>query len=323
MALSRNFIAGSILAGAAACSLVSIALSIAPTQNQPPSWIRPDEGMVLAWVSAVDSKGNAVPGLKRDRFHIWENDVEQAIEYFAADSNPISVGIIPCGSIECLEVPTTFLKTTNWAEEYFVVVENRTARGGGTVLQHFTTDIGLMPRITPSTHSAGVLSLALDYIREAANTRKILLLIGAGLRLPSSGGVSAELMLRRAVREEDVQIYSIVTTRFDEIETLEHEDKSPKKQPDPLYAEYMVPALSRATGGRAYYSKMFAADLEKVASEIARGLETQYLIGYRTTDLTTDGKWRQIRIEVKAPAGTPELTIWTRSGYWADKRNGK
>ncbi len=323
MTLSRSFIAGSILAITAVCSLAGAAGSMAPIQNQPSPWLNPDGGMVLAWVSAVDPKGNSVRGLKQNNFHIFENDVEQTIDYFAQNSDPISVGIIPCGSIECAEVPLTFLKTTSWAEEYFVVVENRTNQRGGIILQNFTTDISVIPRITPSTHSAGVLSLGLDYIREAANTRKILLLIAAGLRMGSSGGVSSELVLRRAVREEDVQIYSIVTSRFDEIESLEHENKSPKKQPDPLYAEYIVPALSRATGGRAYYSQFFAADLEKVAAEIARGLETQYLIGYRSADLTTNGKWRQIRMQVNAPAGTPELTTWTKSGYWADKPQGK
>jgi Ca-activated chloride channel family protein len=319
MTLSRSLIPGSILALAAVFSLAGPARSIAPIQSQPSPWLKPDQGMVLAWVSVVDPKGNSVPGLKRNSFHIWENDTEQTIEYFAPNSDPISVGIIPCGSIECAEVPMTFLKTTSWAEEYFVVVENRSARGGGTILQNFTTNIIELPRITPSTHSAGVLSLGLDYMKEAANPRKIILMIAAGLRLPNSGGITAELALRRAVQQEDLQIYSIVTSRFDEIETLEHEDKNKKKQPDPLYAEYPVPALSRATGGRAYYSRFFAADLEKVASEIARGLETQYLIGYRTTSLFSDGKWRPIRIHVDAPAGTPELTVWTKNGYWAEK----
>jgi len=291
-------------------------------QNQT-SGLKPDEGMVLLWVSAVDERGNAVTGLKQNSFHVWENDTEQTIAYFAPNSDPISVGIVPCGSIECAEVPLTFLKTTSWAEEYFVVVENRTARGGGTILQSFTTDIGVIPRITPSTHSAGVLYLGLDYIREAANSRKILFVIGAGLRMPTSGGVSAELLLRRAVRQGDVQIYSIVTSRFDEIETLDHENKNPKKQPDPLYAEYMMPAMSRATGGRAYYSQFFAADLEKVAAEIARGLETQYLIGYRPWDHSTDGKWRPIRVHVDSPSGLSQLTAWTKSGYWADKETGR
>jgi len=322
MTLSRSFAANVILALlilTAVCLLTGAGLSEVPIQRQPSPLLKPDEGMVLAWVSVVDPSGNSVPGLKRNSFHIWEDDTEQTIEFFAPNSEPISVGLIPCGSIECAQVSETFLKTTSWAEEYFVVVENRSAQRGGLVIQNFTTDIGELPRVTPSTHSAGVLYVGLDYLKEAANPRKIILMIGAGMRLPSSGGVSAELALRRAVREENVQIYSIVPSRFDEIETLEHEDKNKKKQPDPLYAEYMIPALSRATGGRAYHSQFFAADLEKVASEIARGLETQYLIGYRATNQYTDGKWRQIRIEVNPPAGTPKLTVWTRTGYWGEK----
>lgn len=319
MRLSRSFVTGSILAISVVCSLAGGVLSMAQDNRKSSGSLKPDDGMVLAWVSVLDPKGNSVPGLKGNSFHIWEDDTEQTIEHFAQNSEPISVGLIPCGSIECKEVPRTFLKTTSWAEEYFVVVENRSRGGGGEVIQSFTTNVGELPEITPTTHSAGVLSLGLDYIKEAANTRKIILMIAAGLRMPTSGGVSPELALRRAVSQEDVQVYSIVTSRFDEIETLEHEKKNPKKQPDPLYAEYIVPALSRATGGRAYYSKFFALDLEKVAAEIARGLETQYLVGYRSSNHITDGKWRQIRVEVTPPAGKPELTAWTRSGYWAEK----
>jgi hypothetical protein len=320
MRLSRSLVAGSILAVTAMCSLASAVLSRAQGEREISPFLKLDAGLVLAWVSVVDPNGNSVPGLKGNSFHIWEDDNEQFIEYFAQNSEPISVGLIPCGSIECAEVSRTFLKTTSWAEEYFVLVENRARGGGGAVIQSFTTDINDLPQITPSTHSAGVLSVGLDYLKEAANPRKIILMIAAGLRMQSSGGVSSELVLRRAVSQEDVQIYSIVISRFDEIETLDHEKKNPKKQPDPLYAEYMVPALSRATGGRAYYSMFFAADLEKVAAEIARGLETQYLIGYRPTNFSADGKWRQIRVEVTPPAGKPELTVWTKSGYWAEKK---
>jgi hypothetical protein len=59
--------------------------------------------------------------------------------------------------------------------------------------------------------------------------------------------------------------------------------------------------------------------MEKAAAQIARGLETQYLIGYRSTNPATDGKWRRIRIAVEG-VGVPKLTAWTRSGYYADKQ---
>jgi hypothetical protein len=77
------------------------------------------------------------------------------------------------------------------------------------------------------------------------------------------------------------------------------------------------------SAGKKSSTRFFAADLKNVASEIARGLETQYLIGYRSADPTTNGKWREIRVKVNAPSGSPELTVWTKSGYWADKPSGK
>src|SRR5205823_637905 len=87
---------------------------------------RPDEGLVLLWVSAVDSNGNSVPGLHQNIFHVWEDDTEQRIEYFSPNNEPISVGIISCPGIECADAPLTFLKTTSWNEEYFSVLENGT-----------------------------------------------------------------------------------------------------------------------------------------------------------------------------------------------------
>jgi Ca-activated chloride channel family protein len=59
--------------------------------------------------------------------------------------------------------------------------------------------------------------------------------------------------------------------------------------------------------------------MEKLTAGIARGLETQYLIGYRSTNSATDGKWRRMRIQLDSPPGAPKLTVWTRSGYYADK----
>jgi hypothetical protein len=44
--------------------------------------------------------------------------------------------------------------------------------------------------------------------------------------------------------------------------------------------------------GKKSSTQFFAADLQNVALEIARGLETQYLIGYQSADTTCDGKWR-------------------------------
>jgi hypothetical protein len=46
-------------------------------------------------------------------------------------------------------------------------------------------------------------------------------------------------------------------------------------------------------------------------------LKNQYIIGYRSTNETKDGKWRKIHVKVAQPKGTPQLSIRTKSGYYA------
>jgi len=322
MNLSRPYIAAAL--SALCLVLVGTTVTNSSMQFSPNQWEHPDENLVLSWVSVVDSKGNSVPGLHRNDLHIREDDVEQKIEFFAPNSEPISVGIVSCGGIECTEAPLTFLKTTSWAEEYFVVVENASQSRGGNVLQSFTTDIQIYPRGRDGFPGLGGMWLALDYLKEAANHRKILLAIGTGYTESSStpykdAGISSEYLLKRAVMQWDTQIYAVAVSRFDRIQSLEKEDIENLKTYDPNHADNYIQALSRATGGRAYYSHRFALDLENACAEIARGLETQYLVGYRSTNTSTDGKWRRIQISVDPTASVPKPSAWARTGYYAPK----
>ena len=51
--------------------------------------------------------------------------------------------------------------------------------------------------------------------------------------------------------------------------------------------------------------------------KIATSLKSQYLLSYRSTNTSTDGKWRDIRVRVKAVPGMPPLTVTSRTGYYA------
>jgi Ca-activated chloride channel family protein len=46
-------------------------------------------------------------------------------------------------------------------------------------------------------------------------------------------------------------------------------------------------------------------------------LKNQYIIGYRPTNETKDGKWRKIHVKVIYPKGTPQLSVRARSGHYA------
>ena len=56
-----------------------------------------------------------------------------------------------------------------------------------------------------------------------------------------------------------------------------------------------------------------------IATEIARALKTQFLIGYKSTNTAKDGKRRGVKVKVNPPDGSPKLKVWTKAGYYAPK----
>src|SRR4030095_403521 len=77
--------------------------------------------------------------------------------------------------------------------------------------------------------------------------------------------------------------------------------------------------IASMTGGRMSNAPNAARAVEALTAEIARGLKTQYLIGFKSTRPDQDGKRRGVKDKVSSPAGTTKLTAWTKNGYYARK----
>jgi VWFA-related protein len=236
--------------------------------------------------------------------------VEQKIEAFSVEGGPVTVGFIVGGDpSEFRDIAPTFLKATSWNDEYFVLVD--TGRPpGGTVIQSFTTDIQKVPKnFFVGGVTADSIYVGLDYLKEAANRRKLLLLFGGSLNTDGTptGGLDPDYVVRMATSQR-VQVYSILTnndggTTFDDSGTSD---------------------IARLTGGRNYTTFAAGGILESIAEEISRQIAVQYLIGYRSTNTSEDGKWRSIKVQLlNAPEDQGKLNVWTRSGYYADKEKKK
>jgi len=78
-------------------------------------------------------------------------------------------------------------------------------------------------------------------------------------------------------------------------------------------AEYLLNALTRETGGRAYFPTSIG-ELESVYDRIAEELRTLYSVGYVSSNLRRDGKWRRIVVRVPDREG---LQIRHKLGYYA------
>jgi Ca-activated chloride channel homolog len=74
--------------------------------------------------------------------------------------------------------------------------------------------------------------------------------------------------------------------------------------------------LARASGGRNFE----ASDLQQARAafaEVANEIGTQYSLGYYPADKTRDGRFRQIKVELR---GVKDLSVRARDGYYAPKQ---
>jgi len=73
--------------------------------------------------------------------------------------------------------------------------------------------------------------------------------------------------------------------------------------------------IAEQTGGR-FYSPGRIDQLSRVYAQIADDLRIQYQLSYSSTNHKYDGRWREIRVQVK---NRPKAVVRTRKGYYARK----
>jgi Ca-activated chloride channel family protein len=272
--------------------------------------IRVDIDLVLVNATVTDSANRYVTGLQPEHFRLWEDKVEQQIEYFSVEDLPLSVGIIfdVSGSMQNKLEParaaaSTLMRLGAKDDEYFLIQFSDTAQ----TVADFTTDIGklqshlLFTRAQGSTALYDALYLGLEKVERGSNSRKALVLITDGLDNHSRYSFSD---VRNFAREHDVLIYSIGIV----------------DEGDPTGQGYggraVLENLANLTGGAAFFPRFLGA-LENICAKIAVDLKNQYLLGYRPQNSTSDGRWRKIRVKVNRPKGMPTMNVRAKSGYYA------
>src|SRR3989442_2709594 len=63
-------------------------------QQAPVPTLKVDVDLALNSVTITDPEGRYVGGLEKKNFQLWEDKVEQQIEYFSTEDVPLSVGLI-------------------------------------------------------------------------------------------------------------------------------------------------------------------------------------------------------------------------------------
>jgi Ca-activated chloride channel family protein len=282
-----------------------------PSKSEKASTLKIDVDLVQVYATVTDSLNRYVSGLETEHFQIWEDRVEQKIEYFTAEDVPISVGIIfdVSGSMKdklstAREAAGTFLKSGNPDDEYFVTVfANRPE-----LMADFTTDITKLQSKLILTAAKGMTAMydsvymGLEKLKEGTNPKKALLLITDG---EDNRSRYTFQNVKEFVKEQDVQIYGIGIV--DDWNSQLGAGKTGRA---------MVEELAELTGGRAYFPDS-VYELEDICTKIAVELKNQYIIGYRSTNEAKDGKWRKLRLKVNPPKGIQRLSVRAKQGYYA------
>ena len=287
--------------------------------NTPSQVIKPgqtvhiDVDLALVNVTVTDPYNRLVTGLEPDNFRIFENNVEQEIQYFSSEDVPISIGVIfdLSGSMvnkvgKAKEAALQFFKTANPQDEFFLVSFNDRAE----VMSAFTSNVeDLQSRILSAsakgrTALLDAIYLGLSEMRTARNAKRALLIISDG---GDNNSRYNEKDIKRLVREADTQLYSVGI--FDPFEYR-------SRTPEELSGPSLLTEVTELTGGRAFTVEN-VNELPDIATKIGSELRNQYILGYRPSNKSHDARWRKIKVKLRAPKGLPPLSIYAKTGYYA------
>jgi Ca-activated chloride channel homolog len=272
-----------------------------------------DVDLALVNVTVTDPHDRLVTGLEPDNFRIFENNVEQEIQYFSSEDVPISIGVIfdLSGSMrnkvgKSKEAVLQFLKTANPQDEFFLVGFNERAE----LVSTFTNSVEdlqsriLLASAKGSTALLDAIYLGLTEMQKARNGKRALLIVSDG---GDNHSRYSENDIKRLVREADTQLYSVGI--FD---PLAYRARTPEELDGPS----LLSEVTELTGGRAFDVEN-VTDLPDIAAKIGAELRNQYILGYRPSNKSHDARWRKIKVKLRAPKGIPPLSVYAKTGYYA------
>ncbi len=273
--------------------------------------------LVVLHASVVSERGQFVPGLKQEDFHVFEDKTEQKLSVFRQEDLPVSMGLVidNSGSMrdkrpEVNAAALTLVKTSNSADEAFVV--NFSDDFYLDTVHDFTSDIEEMKDALERIDARGSTALydavigSLDHLKKGSKDKKVLLVVTDGVDNAS------RRTLENAVQEaqrSDAVIYAIGLFSDDD---LKHNRGEMKK------ARRALTELSTATGGLAFFPEN-VDDTQAICAQIAHDIRDQYTLAYYPTNTAQDGTFRNVLVTVAQQRGAGKLTVRTRLGYYARK----
>lgn len=282
---------------------------------------RSGASLVALNVTVTDASKKLVTGLKPEDFAVFEDGVQQHVQFFESNNVPIDLIIMLDTSASMSdkmdvvhEAASGFLKTLRVGDRGAVVSFSDRV----DVLQSLTDDRGALESAIESTraHGATALNNALyvamkQFGRTAAQSGEVR---RQAIAVLSDGEDTSSLMsfddVMGLAKKSGVNVYTIgLQSKYAAARIATAGARRYFSE-----AEYSMKTLAQETGAQAFFP-LDISELKGVYASIAQELASQYSIGYSPTNPRHDGRFRRIVVQI---ASRPELRPRARSGYTAE-----
>ena len=299
------------------------ASSEATSQPAPASQgtvFRSGANLVPLNVTVTDNSRQFVKGLTKADFSVFEDGVEQSVQFFEASETPLDLILLIDTSSSMSdkmdvvhEAATGFLKTMKPGDRGAVVA----FADGVDIVQPLTSDRAALEEGVRKTRARGATSLnnalyiSLKQFGRGAQhqgdlRRQAIAVLSDGE--DTSSLVSFDDVLELA-RKSGVGIYPIV------LQSKYAATRSAAQGQRRYFSEseYSMRTLAQETGAQAFFP-MQIFELKSIYAAIGEELSSQYSLAYSPANTRTDGRFRRITVRVDKH---PELKLRTRTGYTA------
>ena len=303
----------------------------APTIREEDEVVKIDTELVNLNVRVVDRNNRPIGNLRQAEFKVYEDNVQQQIEFFSKSEVPTNYSMVIDNSNslrsqieEVIEAGKILVSSNKPEDETSIIRFVSSAKI--EILEDFTANKDYLNDALENLYTEGGQTAIIDAVYLAADRvskyeksskdddrkRRALVLISDG---EDRDSFYKESQLFELLREVDVQIYVIGF-----LKELSSERGFISKSPQGK-AKSLLERLATETGGKAYFPAD-VSELRGIARDIASELRTQYSIGYLPSNDRADGTYRNIKVVVDDGPNKQKRIAVTRSGRTAEAPGG-
>jgi VWFA-related protein len=269
-------------------------------------------------VSVLNDKGRFIPNIPRASFRLMEDDVPQEISGFGLGEAPMTICMLiefsgryqrfyTSGWAETLQAAYGFLDTLKADDNVAVVTYDMHT----TILSDFSPDKrraeeAMSELRIPGFSESNLFDAVTDMAdrMSAIDGRKAILLIATGMDTFSK--ITFD-QARKKLQEAGVPVYTI------SIDQILRMYMGGMQELDFVQADNEMRTFSKETGGQSFFPR-FMAEYPDVFRQLEASLRQQYSLSYHPTNVSKDGKFRRIKVQLINPDSNEPLRIVNEKG---------